>query len=228
MVKLIITLSVICNPFFQAFSQEKCDSIIHKNSIKFDVVPLYHVFFDNRIQIRAGIEYERYRTKKSSIACYMDFGLYDKYGFIKYYDFFNQNQGMYFIQQKILIKGFHLLPSYNYYFDTFKKRPKSGFFVGAIADVGFYWKKVDYINSSTLENYSDKYNQAKLGIGLSLGFKKYYGKHFFGELKTSALIKLYNYITEQGRNPVKSLDAQWTSPSYNFWWISNIKIGYAF
>ena len=39
---------------------------------------------------------------------------------------------------------------------------------------------------------------------------------------------IFNSVSDNGRLPIKSLDAQWTSTNYNFWWISNLKIGYAF
>ncbi len=227
-IKLLTTTTIILSFFFQSFSQEKPDSLFHKKFIKLDLLPLYYDFFDNRVQIRIGAEYERYIFKKSSAACYLDIGLYDKYKFIKYYDFFNQQQGMYSIQQNVSIIGFHLIPSYNYYFYNSKKKTNRRFFSGAVIDFGYYHKKLAYYNSKTLDSYSDSYNQKKLGVGLSLGYKNQYGKHVFIEIKTSLLTKIFNYVSEDDRILIKSLDAQWTSSNYNFWWITNLKIGYVF
>ena len=220
-------LSVVLFSFLHVFSQEKQDSTIHKNAIKLDLIPFYHVFFNNRVQIRAGIEFEHFVFKKSSLAFYLDMGLYDKYTFIKYYNFFNQ-QGMYSIQQKVSIRGAHLLSSYNYYFFSFKKKPNTQFFFGSVVDFGFYKKNIDYYDSSVLEHYQTKYNQAKLGIALSIGLKKGFSKHITTEIKTSLFTKVVNMISQNGVNQIKSLDAEWTSPNYNFWWITNLKIGYAF
>src|SRR4051812_20988033 len=114
MMKFAGSLILIFGSLTTVFAGQKNDTITHKSSVKLDFVPLYHVILDNRVQIRAGLEYERYLHRKQSVACYLDMGLYDKYNFIKYYDFFGQNQPIYSISQKVSIAGFHLLPSYNY------------------------------------------------------------------------------------------------------------------
>jgi len=227
MIKFSLIFIIIFGTRIAAFTQEHSDSLANKNSVKLDLIPFYHVLFDNRVQLRIGLEYERYVFTRSSVSCYLDIGLYDKYNFIKYYDFFNQNQGMYSIQEEVSIAGFHLLPSYNYYFHGAGKKKGERYFFGAITDVGYYHKNMHNYNTLTLDSHAATYNQTKLGMGLSLGFKNNYGNHIFLELKTSLLTKLYNSTTS-GLNQIKSLDAQWTSTDYNFWWISNLKIGYAF
>ncbi|MFH2142600.1 MAG: hypothetical protein ABIJ97_09275 [Bacteroidota bacterium] len=228
MLKFITIIFVFFAFFCQSFSQQKQDSLLYNNSVKLDFVPFYFDFFDTRVQIRIGVEYERYIFTRSSISCYMDIGQYDKYDFIKYYDFFNDNQGIYSIKQHISITGFHLLPGYNYYFLNSLKKPDRNFFLSTILDFGYYNKKSDYFNSLTIDNYSHQYYQINLGAGLSLGVKNYYGKHFFIELKTSLIAKIFNHLSDSDSNPLMSLDAQWTSPDYYFWWITNFKAGYDF
>ncbi|MBI4945606.1 MAG: hypothetical protein HY840_04305 [Bacteroidetes bacterium] len=209
-------------------SREKEDTLLYSNAVKLDFIPLYDVAFDSRFQIRIGLEYEKYISKNSSSTCYLDAGLYDRYDFIKYYGFFSQNQGMYSIQQRVSVTGFHLLPGYNYYFYTFRRNQNRRFFSSAVLDFGYYHKILSSLNTLTSVTEGNRYSQMKFGAGIGLGFKNSFGKHLFYELKTSMFAKLYNYISESGRNSIRSLDAQWTSPNYNFWWISNIKIGYAF
>jgi hypothetical protein len=189
---------------------------------------LYFVFFDNRVQIRIGVEFEKLILKKSSISCYLDIGMYDKYRFVKFYNFFNENSGMYSVEQDITIKGFHLLPGYNYYFFNSKKNKNRKAFASALLDFGYYQKGISYLNSQTRESYEETYNQKRLGFGVGLGVRNNIGKHFFAELKTSIFTKLFNSMSKDERPPMKSLDSQWTSKDYNFWWITNIKIGYAF
>jgi hypothetical protein len=219
-----ILISCFCLP---SLSQEKNDSLNFKNSIKLDLIPLYYDFFDSRVQVRIGAEYDHNISNNSFVSCYLDAGLYDKYKFIKYYDFFNENLGIYSIQQDISIIGFHIIPGYSYYFyNTTDKQ--INLFAGAIMDFGYYHKEFESFNSQTLERNSNNYNQKKLGIGLSLGFKNYIGTHIFIELKTSLSTKIFNLISKDERTPIKSLDAQWTSTDYKFWWITNLKIGYAF
>ncbi len=226
--KTLTTFTIIISFFLQSFSQEKTDSLLKTNCIKFDIIPLYNNFFDTRVQIRIGTEYEKYVCEKSALSVYIDGGLYDKYKFIKYYDFFNQQQGLYSIEQDISIVGVHIIPSYNYYFYTFKNHPNEKLFLSTLLDYGYYYKKLDYYNSQTKDSYYDSYNQNKLGVGLGLGYKNQFSKHFLIELKTSFFAKVFNSISNDERIQIKSLDAQWTSTNYNFWWISNLEIGYVF
>lgn len=222
---LVIAFSLIS---FHSYSQEKKDSLFYNNSFKLDLLPLYYDFFDNRVQIRAGIEYEKFLKDNISLCGYFDFGVYDKYKFIKYYNFFNENQGLYSITQNVTIKGLHLLPSVNYFFHSPKKKTNRNFFGSVILDLGYYQKKLTYMNSNTLESYSYKYNQSKFGAGLGLGVKSDFGSRFFLELKTSFFAKIFYSNSDKTKNQMKSLDAQWTSQNYKFWWITNLKIGYAF
>jgi len=191
-------------------------------------LPLYYDFFDNKVQIRAGLEYEKFIKKNISISGYLDLGVYDKYKFIKYYNFFNENQGFYSIQQDVTVKGFHLIPGINYYFHRLQKSSNRSLFGSAMIDFGFYQKIFAYLNSNSLENYSEKYNQKKLGAGIGIGIKSDFGSRFFIELKTSIFTKFFNSLSKDGKSQMKSLDAQWTSTNYKFWWITNLKIGYAF
>lgn len=223
----IILISII-SFFSSAYSQQKTDTLFLKSSFRLDIIPLYDVFFDSHLQLRAGIEYERLLSKKLSACIYVDGGLYDKYDFIKYYDFFNQNQGMYSLKQTVTTAGFHLLPACNYYFYFFRRKPNRNFFSGTVMDFSWYHKTTDSYNSLTAATSSDSYNQIRLGMGLNLGFQNRFRKHFLYELKTTMAVKIFNSISKEGVNPIRAMDAQWTSPNYNFWWVSNIKIGYVF
>jgi hypothetical protein len=226
-IKYITALVVVSGFYLSSFSQEKIDSLNHNQSLKLDLLPLYYDFFDTRVQIRAGIEYERNISENSSLSCYLDMGLYDKYKFIKYYDFFNEHLGMYSVQQNISIFGIHLIPGYNYYFFTTKDKQIS-LFAGVVTDFSYYHKEFEYFNSQTSDKYSNSYNQKKLGAGLSLGLKNYVGTHVYIEFKTSLLTKIFGSLSKKEGIPIKSLDAQWTSLDYKLWWITNLKIGYAF
>lgn len=228
MIKFLITLTIAIGFFLPVKSQEKKDSVIHYNYVKLDFVPFYYDLFENRSQRRIGMEYERYINEKSSVTSYLDIGRYDHYDYIKYYDFFSLNQRMYSIRQNVSIIGFHLIPGYNYYFYKSGKKNGMSFFSSAVMDFSFYKKEAVYYNDHSTDVYSDAYNQIKTGFGLSLGVKKSYGKHFFIEVKTSVVAKIFNYISEDERNQMMSLDALYTSTDYRFWWISNLKAGYAF
>ena len=224
----ITTFTLTFGFFTVVFSQDIRDSSSYKNSVRLDFVPLYDDFFDTRVQIRAGGEYERSISERSAVSAYLDLGLYDKYDYIKYYNFFGQNQGMYSEKQRVSIIGFHFIPGYSYFFYTFRKKPNRKFFSSALVDCGYYHKSISYSNTLTSDGSSDSYDQMKVGAGLGVGFKNNFGKRLFYELKTSIVALLYNHVSKAGFSAIRALDAQWTSADRNFWGTSNIKIGYAF
>ncbi|MBK6821105.1 MAG: hypothetical protein IPG85_16515 [Bacteroidetes bacterium] len=92
-------------------ARKSIDTSINQ-AIKLDLAASYFTIFDNRKQLRVGLQYEKKITQQSILNWNIDIGMYDHYSFIKYYDFFNQQQGLYSIEQKVLITGFHLTPAY--------------------------------------------------------------------------------------------------------------------
>lgn len=211
-----------------AKSQEKKDTLYLKNSLKLDLISLYYTFFDSRIQVRAGFEYERKISSKSFLSGYLDIGIYDKYVFKKYYDLFNQNQGMYFIQQDVAVKGFHFIPSYNYFIFQSKRKINHGIFLGGNIDFNFYRKKLDFFNSQSSEKYSQKYNQSKIALGLSMGWKYNLNSQMAIELKSSLFACIFKNKSLENMSYIRPLISQWNDPKYNFWWVSNLIICYAF
>ena len=222
----IIIFSIIFSQTVK--SKENNDSLCLKNSFKLDLMPLYNTFFDTRIQVRAGIEYERKINFKSFLSGYLDIGIYDKYVFRKYYDFFNENGGMYFVDQDVAINGFHMIPGYNYFIFQSKRKTNQGLFLGGNIDFNFYRKKLKFYNSQTFEKYTQKYNQSKLALGLSLGWKWNLDPHFFIELQTSMFAVVLKNTSAENVKAIRPIISQWNDPKYNYWWVSNLKICYAF
>jgi hypothetical protein len=212
----------------KVYAQKDTLSVSHKNAIKIDIFPMYYDFFDYRKQLRMGTEYERILNDRYSLSCDLDFGLFDDYKFVKYYDFFGQNGGMYSIEQAITIKGFHLTPAFNRILFRSKKKDSRNVFCSALADINVYRKKLDYFNSRTSEKYADDYSQTRLGLGIGIGARYGIGQHFFAEISTSFLGRIFYSISIKDVNIIKPLNAQWTDSRNNFWWVSHIKFGYAF
>jgi len=200
----------------------------NKDFFAIDVIPLYYDFFDYRKQIRVGVDYSRQFKTHWFVDGAIDCGLFDDYTFTKYYDFFNQSIGYHYITQEAVVTGFHFLPSGNYFFWQSKSKPGQGMYCGALFDLNFYRKKLDIFNSQTLENSSDVIKQFKTGVGVSLGGKCYIGRHFFAEIRTSVFAKIFFITSDKNINAIKSINSQWTSANNNYWWVSNLKIGYAF
>ncbi|NTW33188.1 MAG: hypothetical protein HGB12_11285, partial [Bacteroidetes bacterium] len=195
--KLVLILFICTFIQIDVNAQKNKDSTSYKNSIKIDLLPLYYDFFDTRMQIRTGIEYERNIKPDFFAACFLDIGLFDNYVFKKYYDFFIQNQGFYSVEQKASIMGFHFMPSYNYYIFKSKNKQKQGIYFSVIMDVNYYLKNIEIYNSKTEVKTSNKFSQLRYGVGFNLGAKYAFGSHFFAEMKTSLLTKIFiirNYI----------------------------------
>lgn len=220
---LLFGLCFYCN----SLAQEKKDSLLYKNVFKLDFIPVtYDVAYYH--QLRIGIEYERYINNKSFAACNLDLGIYDEYTFTKYYDFFNQSQGLYYVQQDVFVKGFHIISTYNYYLLKSKTKLNQGAYIGVIIDFHYYQKSLDTFNSKILDKTFDKYFQTKLGMGVCIGAKYSLNKHFFTELKTAMFVKIIKNTSLINKNEIRPLNAQWVDAKINFWWVSNIMIGYAF
>lgn len=199
-----------------------------ENSLKVGMQPLYYDFFDIREQFRIGLEYERTITASSFAACYIDMGLYDNYTFIKYYDFFSAGKGMYFLENDVSVRGFHVLPSYHYYFWKHKKKHHTGACGGVLADFHFYNKKIAHLNSQTFERTRGRYYQTGLGMGISLAGKYLIWRNFFAEIRTALIFKIYIQPTREDVPPTKPSHAQWTGKQNKYWWLSDFMIGYAF
>lgn len=212
---------------FSVHSQEKKDSVAFKNSVKFDFVPiLYDVAYYH--QLRLGLAYERNLNLKTFVECNLDFGIYNEYSYTKYYDFFNQNQGLYYVQQDVLVKGFHFLPAYNYFLIPSKSKLNQGVYAGVLVDFHYYNKKLNTFNSQSFEKTDEKYFQTKSGMGLCFGYKYGLTKHIFAEIKTSLLVKIFSYTSAKNKNEMLPLNAQWVDSKYRLWWVSNVMISYAF
>lgn len=201
---------------------------LYRHVLKLDLAASYYTFFDNKKQLRIGVEYEKKVTAFAFLSCYLDIGMYDNYKFIKYYDFFGQNQDMYFLEQDVMTKGFHIMPGYNYSILKIRKVPRLKFFAGGVLDASFYQKKINYFNSQTLDKSDKKVYQYKTGIGPSLGVHYKLGTHIIAEAKTFLGVKILNIISDKNAHIIKSLNAQWTDTQNHFWWVTNLKIGYAF
>lgn len=226
--KRVLLFLIMCCIFGYAALAQKTEHKPNKNYIAIDVLPLYYDFFDYRKQIRIGVDYARQFKTHWFASVAIDCGLFDDYTFTKYHDFFNQNTGYYYEKQEVRITGFHILPSGNYFFWQSKSKPGQGMYCGALLDLNFYRKNLDTYNSQTLESSSDIIRQFKTGVGVSLGGKCYMGHHFFAEIKTSIFGKIIFTTSNKNSNAIKSINSHWTSGDNNFWWVSNLKLGYAF
>ena len=209
------------------FAEKKDTTFLH-NSSSVDLFPLYYNFFDYHKEIRVGISYDRYFKNHWLASVAIDCGMFNDYTFTKYFDFFNQHGGYYYIKQDIKITGFHLIPSGNYYLWQSHKKNQQGLYAGMIADFNYYNKNLTEFNSQTEGNNHQQSHQFRIGGGIKIGVKIFVGKHFFTEIKTSFLGKILLTSSSGTVTSIRPLNAHWTDANQNFWWVSNLNIGYAF
>ncbi|MBK6330027.1 MAG: hypothetical protein IPF62_05675 [Bacteroidetes bacterium] len=207
-------------------ARKSIDTSINQ-AIKLDLAASYFTIFDNRKQLRVGLQYEKKITQQSILNWNMDIRNYDHYSFIKYYDFFNQQQGLYSIEQKVLITGFHLTPAYyTLIYQPHWLKPLK-WFAGGGVDLSFYQKKINDFNSQTNEQSFQKIYQAKIGMGPSLSARYLITKHFFVELSSHFFMRIWKGISEKNVAIIQSHNAHWTDIHNQFWWVTQLKIAYA-
>lgn len=223
----LITIIDLCLPSVVQAQHTK-DSTIYKNAVKLDMVPLYFDFFDTRKQIRIGFEYERRFTPRGFLAFNFDVGMFDDYDFIKYHDFFNQTTGFYATKTHVKNYGIHFMPSYNYLFWKARKMANTGLFASGIIDFHYYQKILNSENGLDGSNYTSKYFQTCMGAGFGLGGRVGLGRHFFIDLRSSLLGRVFRVISIEDVPQIKPLNATWTNRKYTIWWVNSLQLSYAF
>lgn len=208
------------------FSKEK--SSINKTStiIQLDLTSNYYTFFDTRQQLRLGVEYQYLLSKHHFISSFIDLGQYDHYHFIKYDDVLNTQN--FYTDKKLSLIGFHYLVGLNYFIKTSSHKSHQGVYVGIITDHSLYSKSFRLYDSKTQSITHSNYQQVKFGTGVSSGIQFHISDHLMMEGKTSFLVKLMNQTSGFNNLPISSMIAQWNDTNSNFWWISQLKIGYVF
>lgn len=204
------------------------DSTNFKNAIKLDLVPVYFDFFDTRKQIRMGVEYERRLNDKSFAAMGADFGMFDHYLYVKYYDFYNEGPGLYSVETNVRNLGFHVMPSYNYFIWKAAHKANTGIFSGAIIDFHLYQKLLNNYNTLTGSSYQERYFQTRMGAGISLGGRYGIGRHFFLDVRSSLFGKIFKTISVNHVPEIKPLNANWSNQKQNLWWVTSLNLSYAF
>lgn len=201
-----------------------------KDSVKpkvifLDLVSSYNTFFNSRNQVRFNLGREFHHAQKGFLTISIDAGVFDKYKFIKYYDFFNSTQGYYSVNTTVLVKGIHVQPGLNYPVVQSKKYFAKGIYLGVLSDVSFYRKSKHVIDYSTLENFYAKGNQLRLNLGISssLKYPLYHKWHL--TIQTAMNRSLLNIVSSK-QIETKPLNAHWVDQSNRFSWFTNVRICY--
>lgn len=208
----------------------QCVQALSKNSMNrkvvfIDLISSYNTFFNARNQVRFNIGREFHLTKKGFLSLSIDAGVFDKYKFDKYYDFFNSTQGYYTVSTNVLIKGIHIQPGYNYPIVQSKKHFAKGFYIGVIGDVSFYRKSKHVLNDKTLEHFYANGNQVRVNMGLSSSLRYPVYKKWHVTLQTSMNRKVLSLVTSNELE-TKPMNAHWVHRDNKYSWCSNLRVCY--
>ncbi len=221
----LIFLFIFYSKYLNCFSIF-IDTIPEKKQIKLDVVSVYYSLFDVREQIRIGIEYEHGFNKKWNMNYHLDFGVFDRYQYNKYFQFFPNNTNGYKEQTDVTTFGFHFLYGLKYKFKTSSKKLRP--FVGLLSDFNFFNKKSVKYNTLDHSTEKSKYQQYRIGLGPEIGmsFKLY--KRICIEMKTAMLLKLFSFKTKDDSPMIKPHKALWYDVYHSYWIIPRLNVCYEF
>lgn len=201
------------------------DSLQGIHRIKADLLP-YHALFLGRKQVRAAIEYQYLGAGRSSFSMHIDAGMYDDYTFFKYYDFFNQDQGLHYHRQDIRIYGFHLMPAWNFLPGKPAASRRVRFFMGMAADISCYEKKLRFYNSLTEDRYRSTDRQVRFGAGPHLGITCRLRKKVHVELKATCAGKLLTLRSDASMKSILPFKAVWFDNGQHIWLIPQLSLCY--
>ncbi len=220
-VLLLLGLSV------SGFSQSSHAEVQNNNILKINLISLPPLF-NNLNQQWLGIEYQRILSKKISISLMSDFGKFEKYTFTKYYNFFDEDEGFYHISEDVIIPGYHIIPSINYYFLSLADKPGQGLFVSGKLDYYHYFMKKEIYNSLTNKTNSSQNSTYRFNIGLGLGAQYIAFNRFSLDLNISVFTKIFSQSSEEHMPELYPENSFWKSENNSSWATINLMLGYKF
>lgn len=210
-----------------AQSQETVQNVFRPNILKINLVPLPPLI-NNLNQKWIGIEYQRISNQKISYSALLDVGRFQDYNFTKYYDYFDEHQGFRFTREKVLITGFHLIPSLKYYVRSNRERKGQGIYVSVNIDYYHYFRKTAFFDSATNQTDEAQDQSARFNIGSTLGAQYLAFNRLAVEVNISIFTKLFTTSSAPTNPEIYPLNAFWRTANNASWATINIMIGYAF
>ena len=220
--------------FFQltlatATSQEtsKLQSSFRSNIIKLNVIPIVQAI-NGHNQKWIGIEYERFLSHKLSVGVLVNFGLFEDYTFIKYHNYFDENEGFSYTRKDVVTRGYHSIPSVKYYFLKTEKKKGQGFYVAGSIDFNQYFKKSEiYFSRSNSFEYENS-STTRMSAGATLGGQFVAFTRLVIDFNISIYGKLFSFNRGQNNSEIAPLHATWVFNDNNAWSTVNLMIAYAF
>lgn len=210
-----------------AHGQETLQKESRPNILKINLVPLPPLI-NNLNQKWIGIEYQRISNQKISFSALLDVGRFQDYSFTKYYDYFDEHQGFRFTREKVLITGFHLIPSLKYYVKSSRERKGQGIYVSGNIDYYHYFRKTAFFDSATKQTDDAQDQSARFNIGSTLGAQYLAFNRLAVEVNISIFTKLFTTSSAPTNPEIYPLNSFWRTANNASWATINIMVGYAF
>lgn len=201
--------------------------VFRKNLVKINLIPVIPAL-SGQSQQWAGIEYQRYIMPKLSVSALLNIGLFEDYSFRKYHDFFNQSQGFSYSERTVITRGYHFIPSAQYYFILIRKRPGQGFYAGGNIDFNQYFKNLETYSSLERKSEHSKYRITRLGIGPSAGFQYTFFDRLSFDIELSYYLRIYEHYSIDEELKTPPINAFWKTDEDSMWMTVQFMVGYAF
>ena len=224
LIVLILQLTVTS---IKAQDTSNRQSNFRNNIIKINVIPIAESI-NGHNQKRISIEYERFLKHNLSVGAVVNFGLFEDYTFIKYHDYFDENEGFSYTRKDVVTRGYHFIPSVKFYFWGTKQKKGQGLYISGCLDFNQYFKKSEIyfsqMNSFAYENSST----TRLSTGATLGGQFVAFTRLVIDLNISIYGKLFSVNRGQNNSEIAPLNATWVFNDNKGWSTINLMIGYAF
>jgi len=208
-------------------AQDSIPEVFRKNIVKINFIPIIPAL-SGQSQQWVGLEYQNYINSKFSVSLLLNTGIFEDYSYIKYYDFFNQQQGFSYTQMDVITRGYHIIPSAKYYYFLMNQRPGQGLYVGGKVDFNQYFKKSEYFNSGTQEAGNVNYSIFRIGIGSGIGIQYIAFSRLSIDVDLSFFFRILDQSTGSDQLKTPPINAFWKTDDDAFWATVQLMIGYAF
>jgi hypothetical protein len=197
------------------------------NLIKINLLTIAPLINGNN-QKWLGFEYERFLKPNMSITGMADFGLFEDYTFTKYYDFFGEDEGFHYTSTHVRTWGYHLIPSFRYYFLATRIKKGQGFYVAGSFDFHQYFRRQEDYLSLTGESLNINSTTSRLSIGASLGGQYVAFSRLAIDLNINIFATMITIYNGDGTAETEPLHATWIFGENQGYGTVNLMIGYAF
>jgi hypothetical protein len=222
---ILLTISLLL--IFNLFGQTDSIKPIRNNVIKLNLITLPPLF-NNLNQKWLGIEYQRILNDKFSLSITTDIGKFEDYSFTKYHDFFDEYGGFSYTKERVKIKGFHLIPSFNWNLTNSENSLIKGIYTSVKFDYYQYFSSKEIYESSIEQSEIFNNSTLRFNIGCGIGAQYLFFNRMFVDLNISIFTKIASSSSSSELPEINPKNSFWISNNNSTWTTINLMLGYTF